>query len=263
MLPFIHIFGHVIPMYWLCAVVGIILAFTLATWRVKSGDFRTSQGDVACTFCMCVVGAVWGAKLFQAVGLIALNGWDITLLRGTLNSGGVFYGGLIGGFLAVLAYICKRKIDFRDITDILVPAILHFHAIGRLGCFFAGCCYGCESTWMIAINGLIPVQLMETGFNILVLAALLITRPERKRPGTLLPIYAMAYACGRFLLEFMRGDASRGSFLIFSTSQWISLLILCALTAAYIVTRRKKRTETEKVFVHCSEEYTEMAIAGE
>jgi phosphatidylglycerol:prolipoprotein diacylglycerol transferase len=124
-----------------------------------------------------------------------------------------------------LAYIRKREIDFKDITDILVPSVLLFHVFGRLGCFFAGCCYGRETTWAIAINGLIPVQLIESGFNLLILMEILLFRPERERPGVLFPMYLTVYACGRFLLEFMRGDASRGAFLIFSTSQWISVSV--------------------------------------
>lgn len=116
----------------------------------------------------------------------------------------------------------------------LLPSVLLFHMFGRLGCFFAGCCYGREANWGVvfmhslnAPNGvpLIPVQLFEAAFNLLMLVAILIIRPERKRQGLLLPLYLIAYAIGRFILEFFRGDMGRGIFL-FSTSQWISLFVL-------------------------------------
>jgi phosphatidylglycerol:prolipoprotein diacylglycerol transferase len=188
-----------------------------------------------------MIGAIVGAKLFQLIGFIIRDGsnpgfWTIENWKNMLPGGGVFYGGLIGGLIAALIYIRKNKLDFWEVTDILVPSVLLFHTFGRLGCFFAGCCYGGEATWgitfthsLIAPKGvsLIPVQLFEAGFNLLVLIAILIVRPERKRPRILLPLYLMVYAIGRFVLEFFRGDIGRGIYLL-STSQWISLLIFPA-----------------------------------
>ena len=105
-----------------------------------------------------MTGAIIGAKVFQLVGYIIRDGsnaafWTIQNWKSLLLGIGIFYGGLIGGFLAVLIYIWKSKLDFRSITDILVPSVLLFHAFGRLGCFFAGCCCGRESTWGITIHG--------------------------------------------------------------------------------------------------------------
>jgi phosphatidylglycerol:prolipoprotein diacylglycerol transferase len=139
---------------------------------------------------------------------------------------------LIGGITAALIYIRKNKLDFFEVTDILVPSILLFFTFGRIGCFFAGCCYGCIADWGIAlpshgIEPLIPVQLFEAGFTFLVMIAVLVFRPERKCTGALLPLYLIVYAIGRFVLEFFRGDIGRGVFIL-STSQWISLLILPA-----------------------------------
>ncbi|MCL1952665.1 MAG: prolipoprotein diacylglyceryl transferase, partial [Oscillospiraceae bacterium] len=120
-----------------------------------------------------------------------------------------------------------------------------FHACGRVGCFCAGCCYGREAAWGIAFthapgapNGvpLVPVQLFEAGFNLLLMAAILIFKPERRRPGLLLPLYLAAYAAARFVLEFFRGDSGRGVLLL-STSQWISLLVILPAAIALFLRR--------------------------
>ena len=247
--PFLHVLGREIPMYWLCGVAGMLLAGALAMLRRRAARFRTPADDVLHVMLLSLVGALAGSKAFQAAGLIVTQGsrpgfWTLENWTAIAYSGGVFYGGLIGGLVAAVLYVRKYKIDFRDLTDILVPSVLLFHACGRVGCFFAGCCYGCAAPWGIAFtqsigapNGvpLVPVQLFEAGFNLLVMAAMLIFRPERKRPGLLLPLYLTAYAAARFALEFFRGDAGRGVLLL-STSQWISLLVI--LPAAIVLLRR-------------------------
>ncbi|MDR2686331.1 MAG: prolipoprotein diacylglyceryl transferase [Oscillospiraceae bacterium] len=246
--PYLHVLGHSVPMYWLCGFAGLVLASGLAMLRRRAARFRTPADDILHMILLCMVGALVGAKLLQVVGLLISRAaqpgfWTIETWTGIINSGGVFYGGLIGGGVAGAVYIRKYKLDARDVFDILAPSVLLFHAFGRVGCFFAGCCYGREAAWGIAFtqslgapNGvpLIPVQLFEAGFDLLLLAAMLIFRPERKRPGLLLPLYLAAYASARFVLEFFRGDIGRGVLLL-STSQWISLLILPA--AAVLLAR--------------------------
>jgi len=247
----ILVIARAISMYWLSITVGVALATWLALRRRRADRFHTSKKEVFFTTLCCIAGAVVGAKALQLMGFIIRGGgtpgfWTLENWLWMMTGFGVFFGGLIGGFFAALIYIRRRKLDFRDITDILVPSVLLFHAFGRIGCFFAGCCHGHVADWGFALNSdvpLIPVQLFEAGFNFLVLIALLVIRPERKRPGVLLPIYLMVYAVGRFVLEFFRGDMGRGVFLL-STSQWISLLVFPAglLLWRWITKRQNSQT---------------------
>ena len=255
MLPFVQVFNHSINMYWLSEAVGVLLACGLTFLRVRSGRFQTSGKDMFFIWLLIIVGAWTGATLFQFVGHAVLRGsnpafWTVQNLLSFLRSGGVFYGAMVGGVLAMTIYIRKRKLDFRDTTDILVPCFLLYYAFNRLGCFFAGCCFGREAAWGIPrFPGgvpLIPVQLISVVFILIVLAEMLIFCPERKRPGVLLPIYLIIYAIGRFLIEFMRGDVSRGVF-IFSTSQWISLAILLTLGVVFMIRRRKRQDKTNEI----------------
>jgi phosphatidylglycerol:prolipoprotein diacylglycerol transferase len=249
MYPFLHVLGREVPMYWLCGVIGMLSAGVLAMLRRRAARFRTPADDVLHVMLLGLAGALAGSKVFQAIGLVVTQAarpgfWTLANWTAIAYSGGVFYGGLIGGVAAAAIYIRKYNVDFRDVTDILVPSVLLFHAFGRVGCFCAGCCYGREAAWGVAFthslgapNGvpLVPVQLFEAGFNLLLMAAMLLFRPERKRPGLLLPLYLLAYAAARFALEFFRGDIGRGVLLL-STSQWISLLVI--LPAAIVLMTR-------------------------
>ena len=114
----------------------------------------------------------------------------------------------------------------------MVPSFPVAHAIGRIGCYMAGCCYG--------VDGL-PVQLYECFGNFVILGILLLlekTGNERRIPQC----YLFCYAVLRFILEFFRADAERGAFLWFSTSQWISIgVLICVGWLEYRMQREKKK----------------------
>lgn len=186
-----------------------------------------------------MIGALCGAKIFQLIGYIIRDGnmpgfWTVNNWLQLLKGVGVFYGGLIGGGVAAIIYCHKNNICFFEATDALIPSVLLFNVWGRLGCFFAGCCYGCASSWGIEFKNsviapnfvtLVPVQLFESAFNLLILNIILLFRPEKNKRGILFPLYIITYSIGRFILEFFRGDIGRGIFII-STSQWLSIIIL-------------------------------------
>ena len=159
----------------------------------------------------------------------------------------VFYGGLVGAILMAYLYSRLAKIDFWLYADIFAPAIPLFHAFGRIGCFMAGCCYGIENDWGFvyhneyldqSINGVtrLPIQLIEAGFNIIIMLVLVYCDTRRFKKGSLLGIYFILYPTVRFIDEFFRGDEIRGHLLFLSTSQWISIIIF--ITGAIILSKR-------------------------
>ena len=185
------------------------------------------------------MGRIFSQK-FQLVFklLLLLGGQTLEML---LSGGYVFYGGLFGGLLAAVSYCRRYRISLRAAADFYAPALPLFHVFGRIGCFLAGCCWGIEAPWgvvythsLAAPNGvtLFPVQLTEAVCNLAICMVLLLRERRlsgRQPTGGALLLHAALYACVRFLLEFWRGDAVRGHFLFFSTSQWISVLILFAI----------------------------------
>ena len=188
-----------------------------------------------------IIAALIGAKL-----LLLVTDFDafrsnprelVTLAR----SGGVFYGGLILAVVVALFYIRKIGLPLWTTCDVFAPGIAVGHVVGRFGCLFAGCCYGKPTNlpWGITFRDpfaqanvgtplnqpLHPTQLYEAGAELIILIILLTTeRKGRPYPGRTFWLYMLLYAVSRFIIEFYRGD-ERGSVGIFSTSQFISVLL--------------------------------------
>lgn len=246
--PIFEIFGREIPAYSLMAIIGFLLA--LALFGLCAPSLGLDRENAIYIFTLGVVGAIIGAKVFYLIQVspelirdLHLIAEDFTAFRlKYINGGMVFYGGLIGGILMAYYWAKAFRVRLQDYLPLLLPGLALFAGFGRLGCFFAGCCYGKETDGPIAVvfsnapfapNGvpLVPTQLIEAGGQFVFAIALLAAgKRERLRPH-LLAVYLLAYSLLRFVLEFWRGDVARGIWLGLSTSQWISLLILSVLAA--------------------------------
>src|SRR5206468_737145 len=69
-----------------------------------------------------------------------------------LRSGGVFYGGLIGGFLACVGLVYYYNLSFWKVADAFAPAVALGQAFGRQGCFAAGCCWGKPTDLFLGVH---------------------------------------------------------------------------------------------------------------
>jgi phosphatidylglycerol:prolipoprotein diacylglycerol transferase len=168
--------------------------------------------------------------------LAALRFWD---------GGLVFYGGAIGA-TATLLVLCRHyRLPTGALADAFTPPIALGHAVGRLGCFWVGCCYGKPvlGAWpgvrfgpdSVAYHELVSepgqmwtaplhaTQLYEVGAELLIFGLLLRHEKHRGPTGRLLPIYGLYYGLARFVIEFFRGDSNRGLFFALSVSQWLAI----------------------------------------
>lgn len=146
----------------------------------------------------------------------------------------------------------RKKASFYEYAAVIVPAIPLAHAIGRIGCFLAGCCYGRIVDTPISvcyhnpIGGapvgvpVFPIQLVESACNILVFVILLIYTRKRLKAGSVLFLYAILYGIERFCLEYFRADEIRGIFLGLSTSQWISIAMIIFGIVGFVLARRRE-----------------------
>jgi phosphatidylglycerol:prolipoprotein diacylglycerol transferase len=176
--------------------------------------------------------------------------------------GGVFYGGLILAVVVALWYIQRIGLPLWTTCDVFAPGIALGHVIGRLGCLFAGCCYGKETDvpWAITFTNpfayentgtplnrpLHPTQLYEAGAEAIILVLLLATeRRGRPFPGRTFWLYMLLYAISRFVIEFYRGDP-RGMIFMFSTSQFISVLLAPLAVIMLIVLSRRREPEPKR-----------------
>jgi phosphatidylglycerol:prolipoprotein diacylglycerol transferase len=179
----------------------------------------------------------------------------MAMLR-NLRSAGVFYGGFGLACLAVYRYVRKHDLPLGKVADLAAPPLALGQAIGRIGCFMAGCCYGktCDLPWAVTFSDprayeltgvtlgvpLHPTQLYHVMADLLILGITVWFMKRRRFAGQVFWIYVLSYALLRFLVEFYRGDSVRGLFFgaSLSTSQLIALpAALAAALVLYLLPR--------------------------
>ena len=233
--PIFHVFGRELPAYGLLCALGVILALAVSLARVRGRGLRVDAAFVVFTGALAF--GLAGALVFYGVVTYGFAGL-VSMLAGKKPLGFVFYGGLVSGLAAVVALMRILRLPFDDYAREMLPALPLAHAVGRIGCFLAGCCYGIETDSFPGVRypadhvtggaRLFPVPLLEAAILAGIFFAL--CSLPRKRGLSPLRLYVFLYAPARFLLEFLRGDAIRGAFLGLSTSQWISAaLFVCII----------------------------------
>ncbi|HNX61299.1 MAG TPA: prolipoprotein diacylglyceryl transferase [Candidatus Limiplasma sp.] len=253
--PYINVWGRTIPTYGICMAAGILAASIVGFLRTRKAHEDVNNFFILVA-CAAGLGLIAAKLLYIAVSVglpkavVLFGRGDFSLLSG---GGSVFYGGVIGGILGLFVARWIAKINLEVFTDILVPCLPLGQAFGRVGCFCAGCCYGIPYAGIGSIRfpesvlGLspdvpvFPIQPLCSLFNLLLFIALLFLSRRIRGQYRLLQVYLVAYAVGRFFLEFLRGDAIRASLWGLSTSQWISLGILAAVLLFRLWLRREKQ----------------------
>ena len=181
-----------------------------------------------------IVSSVIGARALYVIARWheEFAGKDFLKIFRVWEGGIVFYGGLIGAVIACLLWMKWKKMNLLKTTDICVPFLALAHAIGRIGCYFNGCCYGIVNykygVIFPATDSLphLPVQLYESFLNFLNFVVLiLLFWNKKRRDGDVFFLYFFNYGIIRFVLEFFRGDPERGTILYLSTSMFLSIFI--------------------------------------
>ena len=238
--------------YGTCIALGMIAATVFGCTRAKKHNI---DPDLIFTAGFAgIVAGVIGAKVFYWLVELDEIIKDPKLLL-SLDGGFVFYGGIIFGVLVPFIYIkVIKKQTFLDKLDMAIPAVSLAQAFGRIGCFMAGCCYGqhADHAWYTVVFpenaycsapagvDLIPTQLLSSCGDLLLFFLLWLISNKEKFRGEATAFYMLFYSVGRFLIEFLRGDAERGTVGIFSTSQFISLFIFAGGLALLIICAVKK-----------------------
>jgi phosphatidylglycerol:prolipoprotein diacylglycerol transferase len=162
-----------------------------------------------------------------------------------LGGGFVFYGGLIFGLLYYLIYTIVFKKFPVEYSKYLIPGIVFGHAIGRVGCFLAGCCYGSttNSHFAFLIDGVsrYPVQIYEAIFLSFMGIVVLKMLSKQSSNDKIVATYLVSYSVFRFFNEFLRGDEIRGIlWLDLSSSQWVSVIIIISTLLVKQIMKIKK-----------------------
>lgn len=238
------------PTYGLLVATGVLVGLWIS---VRNSQKQGINPDHAWNLGIYVVlGGIIGAKV-----LYIINDWSSYVANpsaifswNTLQAGGVFSGGLIGGLGVAAWYIRKHKMPVLTTCDAFAPGLALGHAIGRVGCFAAGCCWGKETThfWGVTFtnqlahdlvgtplgHALEPTQLFESAVelaNFFVLGWML---KRKKFEGQVFSAYLILYGTARFFLEFLRDDPGRGEVFgnLMTGTQLISIVLV--LTGGFI-----------------------------
>ncbi len=235
MYPIIHFLNFAIPTFGVLFLMGAGAAFLLGVLTARKYYILTMDAMFFGLFG--IIGGIAGAKLlYIIVDLPHLIASPETALIRLSSGGAVFYGGLIGGFLGGYLYTAVYHLDAIELFDIATPCLALAQAIGRIGCFFNGCCYGIPYAGPGAVYypvgayppsgvGLFPAQLSESTFLFILTPVLLAVLWKSKTPGLTTGFYLIAAGLFRFVNEFFRADP-RGAIGFLSTSQFISLIFI-------------------------------------
>lgn len=205
------------------------------------------------------IGGIW--VFFAGIGgsriywMVQYGKWDdLRWLQFFFTGGLVFFGGLIGGIIGLIAYLKFIKSPVLPVFDMAAPFIAVAHGIGRIGCFLNGCCWGSlmRGNWPWGIRypqathgpyrnqiveGLIsrqdayslpihPTQMYETVGLFIIFMVLLLIYKKHLRHGIVVLSYITLYGGLRFVTEAFRGESERHLY-GFTTSQMVGLGMFC------------------------------------
>lgn len=250
--------------YGIWLALGMLFAlFAASRLAARDGLKRDNIYDLGL---WTLVGGLVGSKVLMFFVEENVQVFTLDFLR----SGGVFYGGLIGGFLAVVVIVRYYKLPFWKVADAFAPAVALGQAFGRQGCFAAGCCWGkpTDLPWGVHFSKLgneytgvpiygpdggdlhlHPTQLIES-FTMLAVFGLLFWLHRRKKfDGQILIAYGIIYSIFRFSIEFIRDDPRGDLFGLttltgLSTSQIVSLIVV-ASSVIFMIWRLRSVSRAE------------------
>jgi phosphatidylglycerol---prolipoprotein diacylglyceryl transferase len=223
------------PSAWgLFAAAGCVVA---VLWLLRQRDaLGVTENEFWAGLWTLLAGGIVGAKL-----LFVILGWE-HYARGELRfwadftTGFVFFGGLLGALAAGAAFTAARGISFVRSADYFAVALPLGHAIGRVGCFVAGCCHGRPPH---------PVQLYESAALLLIAAVCRLTLARvadgGAAPGTAFRLYLALYGLLRLLLDPLRGDGRPERWLGLSHQQGLALLVIAAAVVWQVAARSGRR----------------------
>ena len=255
MLPQLLKFGDFfVPTYGLLVTSAFLLALWIAT-RLASGAGLDKEAVLNLGI-YCGLAGILGAKLLMILvdlRYYTRNPRELFSLA-TLQAGGVFYGGLILALVIAFVYMRRKGLPVLATADAFAPAVAAGHAIGRVGCLAAGCCWGkeCQRPWAVTFTNpvahqlfgtplgipLHPTQLYEAGTEALTFVLLYRLFRRAHRPGAIIGLYLVLYGCARFVIEFFRAPEGTNPFGgPLTGAQWISVALVPL--GAWLVVRKR------------------------
>jgi phosphatidylglycerol:prolipoprotein diacylglycerol transferase len=239
-----HVGRFFLPTYGLLVALGVLIGLWISVRNsAKQGINPDHAWNLGILVVLC---GIVGAKI-----LYIINDWSTYAAHpseifslSTLQAGGVFSGGLIGALIAAVWYVRRHNMPPLATCDAFAPGLALGHAIGRVGCFAAGCCFGKPTShfWGVTFtselarervgtplyHALEPTQLFESAVELANFFILMWMLKRKKFDGQVFGAYLFLYGVARYFLEFLRDDPGRGSVFggIMTGTQLISICLV-------------------------------------
>lgn len=250
------VFNRPVYSYGFFIVLGLLLAtfgFSVVVRREK-----ISVKDSVYMMMLVFVCGMLGAKLISIVA-------HPENFSGGLKGAGVFFfisrqgfsfhGALFGAIFGLWVFSIEIKMPFLKVLDLTSPFGALAYAVGRLGCFFNGCCIGIKTHSIFGVSFLQsayipepktdtyhPVQLYDSFLNMCLFLFLLEMSARKKYDGQIFLWYVMAYSVSRFFIDFLRvGISGKIAFLFFTQAQLLSMAIFAA---SFFMLRKHQEEKT-------------------
>lgn len=254
MLPkLISIGSFFLPTYGVLVAAGFLVALWITVRLAKKANLPSEPITNLAIYC--ALAGLAGAKLLMIL-FDFRDYWNnprSLFTIATLQAAGVYQGGLLLALLTAVYYMRKTHLPVLETFDVFAPGIAVGHAIGRIGCFAAGCCWGteCNLPWAVTFtkpeaNELVgvplnrplhPTQLYESFAEAIIFAYLYKRIQKPHAQGEIFGLYLILYSTVRFLVEFVRFH-EQGTHLGLSLTQWISIVTLAAGICLVAMKRR-------------------------
>jgi len=190
-----------------------------------------------------IIGAIIGSR----IGYLLFNPTRFSDIFKIWEGGMAFHGGFVGGLLFAFLYVRKNKLNFYDILDTCAPSIPLAQAIGRIGCFLRGCCYGVATTLPWGINYLKevrhPTQLYSSLALLIIFIFLSKQKYKKNFKGSLFLTYVIIYSVFRFFIEFIRTEPR---ILLGLTGAQITSIILAGISI-FLFPKFRKLFKTKNI----------------
>ena len=253
MLPLIHIGPIHLPLYSFCAFLGLV-ALTVVSILILEKVEHKPQALTNRVLLLTAAGFV-----FLVLSAAFFNSLFHSIAEGRLVMGGITWlGGVVGGFpftVFLLSRFCPHaRGEALETFSLLIPGIALGHALGRVGCFLGGCCYGGVTDGPLGVSfpagspaaydypapdggslPVLPTQLIEAAFELLLFLGMLLL--YRRFSRYFLCVYCLGYGTFRFIIEFFRGDDRGATGFFLTPSQLLGVLLVLVGVALLLYQR--------------------------
>lgn len=249
-----HIWGPFsIYTYGAFIALGCVIFYYLVLAHPKRPSI-INESDAVSLFSLSILIGVIGARVLYLISSYSSISSAQEIIMVT-NGGFSLLGTVIALLIFIPYYLKKKHISILPLLDLISIYAPLLQAISRLGCFFAGCCYGKPTSVLWAVQytdldtlaplncWLHPTQLYSALSLFIIFVALYLAQSYTKKPGQLFCLYLILSNASRFLVDFYRDDREflNNDYTLLSIHQWIALSLIVGASIMYLIILRNKR----------------------